>query len=51
VTRWWNFTRHHELGEQTIAEAWTSGQHAAVIRLVESLPDKHDSAKGFYIEP
>jgi transcriptional regulator with XRE-family HTH domain len=51
VTRWWNFTRHHELGDQTIAEAWTSGQHAAVIRLVESLPDKHDSAKGFYIEP
>jgi hypothetical protein len=48
VTRWWNFTRHHELDDQTIAEAWKSGEYAAVIHLVESLPDKHDSGKGFY---
>jgi hypothetical protein len=41
VTRWWNFTRHTELGGQTIAEAWKSGEYTAVSRLIESLPDKH----------
>jgi transcriptional regulator with XRE-family HTH domain len=41
VTRWWNFTRHLELGERTIAEAWRDGEYASVTRLVESLPDQH----------
>jgi hypothetical protein len=41
VTRWWNFTRHAELDDQTIAEAWKAGEYAAVSRLIESLPDKH----------
>ena len=41
VTRWWNFTRHRELGDQTIAEAWRDGDYGSVSRLVESLPDKH----------
>jgi transcriptional regulator with XRE-family HTH domain len=41
VTRWWNFTRHAELDDQTIAEAWKAGEYAAVGRLIESLPDKH----------
>jgi len=42
VTRWWNFTRHRELGDQTIAEAWRDGRYTAVSRLIQSLPDKHD---------
>lgn len=50
VTRWWNFTRHRELEDQTVGEAWKAGEYGAVIRLVESLPDKNDSAKGFYID-
>ena len=40
VTRWWNFTRHRELGDQTIAEAWRDGRYAAVGQLIQSLPDK-----------
>ena len=28
VTRWWNFTRHRELGDRTIAEAWKDGEYA-----------------------
>lgn len=39
VTRWWNFTRHRELGDQTIAEAWRDGHYSAVSRLIQSLPD------------
>ena len=50
VTRWWNFTRHRELGDQTIAEAWRAGEYAAVSRLIESLPDKSGSAAGYYID-
>lgn len=42
VTRWWNFTRHRELHDQTIAEAWRDGHYAAVARLIQSLPDKQD---------
>ena len=45
VTRWWNFTRHRELGDQTIAETWKAGEYEAVSRLVESLPDKHGSTR------
>ena len=41
VTRWWNFTRHRELDDQTIAEAWRDGRYSAVSRLIQSLPDKH----------
>lgn len=48
VTRWWNFTRHHELDDLTIAEAWREGRYAEVSRLIESLPDKHPSTTGFY---
>jgi len=40
VTRWWNFTRHRELGDQTIAEAWRDGRYSAVSRLIQALPDK-----------
>ena len=46
VTRWWNFTRHRELGDQTIAEAWRDGRYTAVSRLIQSLPDKHDTDRG-----
>jgi transcriptional regulator with XRE-family HTH domain len=46
VTRWWNFTRHRELGDQTIAEAWHDGRYTAVSRLIQSLPDKHDADRG-----
>ncbi len=42
VTRWWNFTRHRELGDETIAEAWRDGRYTAVSRLIQSLPDKHE---------
>jgi hypothetical protein len=50
VTRWWNFTRHRELGDQTIAEAWKAAEYNAVSRLVESLPDKHGITNGFYVD-
>jgi len=46
VTRWWNFTRHRELGDQTIAEAWRDGRYTAVSRLIQSLPDTHDADGG-----
>ena len=46
VTRWWNFTRHRELGDQTIAEAWRDGRYTAVSRLIQSLPDKNDIDHG-----
>jgi transcriptional regulator with XRE-family HTH domain len=49
VTRWWNFTRHRELGDRTIAEAWNAGDYAAASRLVESLPDKHGSGAGYRV--
>ena len=42
VTRWWNFTRHRELDDQTIDEAWRDGHYSAVSRLIQSLPDKLD---------
>ncbi len=41
VTRWWNFTRHRELDDQTIAEAWEAGRFEEVSGLIESLPDMH----------
>ena len=50
VTRWWNFTRHVELDDQTIAEAWKAGEYAAVSHLIESLPDKHGSASPVYFD-
>jgi transcriptional regulator with XRE-family HTH domain len=40
VTRWWNFTRHRELADQTIAEAWRDGHFSAVSRLIQALADK-----------
>jgi hypothetical protein len=43
VTRWWNFTRHRELGDQTIAEAWRDGRYSAVSRLIQALPDRQPS--------
>ena len=46
VTRWWNFTRHRELGDQTIAEAWRDGRYSAVSRLIQSLPDSPDVDDG-----
>ncbi len=48
VTRWWNFTRHRELGDQTIAEAWSAGEYGSVSRLIESLPDRHGPAGGYF---
>jgi transcriptional regulator with XRE-family HTH domain len=50
VTRWWNFTRHRELNDQTIAEAWKVGEYEAVSQLIESLPDKHASGGSFYVD-
>ncbi len=50
VTRWWNFARHRELGDRTIAEAWKSGDYGAVSRLVESLPDKHGMSNGYSLD-
>ncbi|MGH9081390.1 MAG: hypothetical protein ACRDYE_15190, partial [Acidimicrobiales bacterium] len=50
VTRWWNFTRHGELGDKTIAEAWNAGEYAAARMLVESLPDKHGSGVGYRLD-
>ncbi len=46
VTRWWNFTRHRELDDQTIAEAWRDGRYTAVSRLIQSLPDQQDVERG-----
>jgi len=43
VTRWWNFTRHRELGDQTIAEAWRDGRYSAVALLIQAVPDKQPS--------
>ncbi len=42
ITRWWNFTRHRELGDQTVDEAWRSGDYSACSRLIQSLPDAPD---------
>ncbi len=39
VTRWWNFTRHRELDDETVAEAWEAGRYTEVSRLIQSLPD------------
>src|SRR5664280_1516007 len=50
VTRWWNFTRHRELDDQTIAEAWNAGSYGAVSRLIASLPDKHGPSNGYYLD-
>ena len=50
VTRWWNFTRHRELGDQTIAEAWKAAEYNSVKRLVESLPDKHGTTNGYHAD-
>jgi len=50
VTRWWNFTQHRELGDQTIAEAWRAGEYSAVSRLVQSLPDKRNAGKDLRLE-
>ena len=50
VTRWWNFARHRELGDRTISEAWKDADYRAVSRLVESLPDKHGIAEGYYVD-
>jgi hypothetical protein len=50
VTRWWNFTKHRELGDRTMADAWKAGDYAAACRLVESLPDKHGSANSYYLD-
>ncbi len=48
VTRWWNFTRHRELDDRTIAEAWSAGDYGDVSRLIESLPDKHGPGGGYF---
>jgi transcriptional regulator with XRE-family HTH domain len=50
VTRWWNFTRHRELDDQTIAEAWKDGEYSAVSRLIQSLPDKRSAGNDFYLD-
>jgi transcriptional regulator with XRE-family HTH domain len=50
VTRWWNFTRHRELDDQTIAEAWNAGEYARVSRLIESLPDRRGPVAGYYTD-
>jgi transcriptional regulator with XRE-family HTH domain len=46
VTRWWNFTHHRELADQTIAEAWHDGHYSAVSRLIQALPDMGSSGEG-----
>jgi len=46
VTRWWNFTRHRELDDQTIAEAWRDGRYTEVSRLIQSLVDQNPSGEG-----
>ncbi len=50
VTRWWNFTRHRELDDRTIAEAWKAGEYPAVSRLIQSLPDKRVSSGDSYLD-
>ncbi len=50
VTRWWNFTRHRELDDQTIAEAWNAGDYTRVSRLIESLPDRRGPVAGYYTD-
>jgi len=50
VTRWWNFTRHRELDDQTIAEAWNAGDFGRVSRLIESLPDRRGPVGGYYTD-
>lgn len=42
VTRWWNFTRHRELDDETVAEAWEAGRYTEVSRLIQSLPDTRE---------
>ncbi len=44
VTRWWNFTRHRELDDATIAEAWRAGRYREVSRLIESLPESQNAS-------
>jgi len=46
VTRWWNFTRHRELGDHTIAEAWRDGRYSEVSRLIQALADQNPSDGG-----
>jgi len=46
VTRWWNFTRHRELDDQTIAEAWRDGRYTDVSRLIQALADQNPSDGG-----
>ncbi|HEY4947953.1 MAG TPA: hypothetical protein VII19_08640 [Acidimicrobiales bacterium] len=50
VTRWWNFTRHRELGDQTVADAWKAGEHLEVTRLIESLPNRRATGDDFVID-
>jgi transcriptional regulator with XRE-family HTH domain len=50
VTRWWNFTRHRELDDQTIAESWNAGDFGRVSRLIESLPDRRGPVAGYYTD-
>lgn len=45
VTRWWNFTHHQELDDQTVAEAWRAGRYDEVSRLIESLPEAGRSGR------
>ncbi len=47
VTRWWNFTKHRELGDRTIADAWSAGDYGRVSHLIESLPDRHGTGGQF----
>jgi transcriptional regulator with XRE-family HTH domain len=46
VTRWWNFTRHRELDDQTIAEAWRDARYSAVSDLIQALADKRTGDEG-----
>jgi hypothetical protein len=50
VTRWWNFARHRELNDQTMAEAWEAGDYVAATRLVESLPDKQGTNSRYFFD-
>jgi len=50
VTRWWNFTRHAELGDRTIAEAWKAREYDEVSRLIESLPDQHGLGSSTHLD-
>ena len=47
VTRWWNFTRHRELDDQTIAEAWRGRALRRGQPLIETLPDKQGPSNDF----